>query len=48
MELGKILGVVESTLGANSVKVQSVVGKTRIRYISGKRKSKFGYVSEMS
>ena len=47
MELGKILGVVESTLGANSVKVQSIDGKTHIGYISGKRISEFGYVLEM-
>jgi len=48
MELGEILGIVESTLGTNCLKVQSIDGKTHIRYISGKRIGEFGYVLEMS
>jgi translation initiation factor 1A len=40
MEQGEILGIVESMLSANRVKVRSMDGKTRLGRIPGKMKKR--------
>ena len=40
MEQGEILGIVESMLGANRVKIRSIDGKTRMGRIPGKMKKR--------